>query len=501
MLPPARRAPAGRPRRAAARSRDRAGGGRPVPAGGGRRAPHRLGRHRAQPRAARLAYPGRARSWRPGSCVDETASMASARRRWRSGDLAAWAAAARWACSSTGRGNRARARPTRRRRDAVAGGPDRGRVTARRWSDPWVSGSVPTRRPARRRRPSPRRSVPSSAAHRRPGVRVVVTDLLEPDGRTDRPFPWEPAVRRLAARHDVVVVEVLDPRELDLPDVGLLVLGDPETGRRREVWTSPRLRSRLRRGRGPAPPQRLGGAALVRRRRTSGCGPTPTGSATSPASSSPAGARRGPPLPEDSDDLPVPVVAAAAAPRPGPRGRLLLAARRRRRYAVRFTALPMLENLAPRSPGWRRHAPATAFVLALLDRSPSAVARPEMDAAGAARAGDRHRRHRRLALDGGHRRRAEPARCRPGRRRDLRRRAPRLLQRRRRRRSRAPPRCSSPRPTTTTRSAPASRTSRLADSTAIGEAVFTSLDLVERMAPRLRRRHRRVGRGSRRRCG
>jgi uncharacterized protein (DUF58 family) len=73
-------------------------------------------------------------------------------------------------------------------------------------------------------------------------VRVVVTDLIEPDGRTDRPFPWEPAVRRLAARHDVIVVEVLDPRELDLPDIGLLVLDDPETGRQREVWTSPRLR-------------------------------------------------------------------------------------------------------------------------------------------------------------------------------------------------------------------------------------------------------------------
>ena len=28
-----------------------------------------------------------------------------------------------------------------------------------------------------------------------------------------------------------------DPRELELPDVGLLTLVDPETGRRREVWT------------------------------------------------------------------------------------------------------------------------------------------------------------------------------------------------------------------------------------------------------------------------
>ena len=35
-----------------------------------------------------------------------------------------------------------------------------------------------------------------------------------------------------------MVVEVLDPRELALPDVGPVVLSDPETGHRREVWTS-----------------------------------------------------------------------------------------------------------------------------------------------------------------------------------------------------------------------------------------------------------------------
>ncbi|NHC45004.1 DUF58 domain-containing protein [Motilibacter aurantiacus] len=80
----------------------------------------------------------------------------------------------------------------------------------------------------------------ASAQARRRGLIVLVSDFLDPDVAE-----WERAVRRLAVRHDVVAVEVLDPRELELPDVGLLTLVDPETGRRREVWTgSRRLRER-----------------------------------------------------------------------------------------------------------------------------------------------------------------------------------------------------------------------------------------------------------------
>lgn len=66
--------------------------------------------------------------------------------------------------------------------------------------------------------------------HPRPGLRVVVSDFHE-DG-------WAEPLRRLAARHEVLAVEVLDPRELELPEVGLLTLVDPETGRRREVQTA-----------------------------------------------------------------------------------------------------------------------------------------------------------------------------------------------------------------------------------------------------------------------
>lgn len=74
---------------------------------------------------------------------------------------------------------------------------------------------------------------------RRRGLVVVVSDLLEPADA------WATPLRRLAQRHDVVVAEVVDPRELTLPDVGVLRLVDPETGRELEVQTRDRkLRAR-----------------------------------------------------------------------------------------------------------------------------------------------------------------------------------------------------------------------------------------------------------------
>ena len=76
--------------------------------------------------------------------------------------------------------------------------------------------------------------------YRRPGLRVVVSDLVDPDGEYRRPFAWEAALKRLARRHDVIVAEIVDPRELELPPVGEVVLVDPETGAQREVSSGDR---------------------------------------------------------------------------------------------------------------------------------------------------------------------------------------------------------------------------------------------------------------------
>jgi uncharacterized protein (DUF58 family) len=85
-------------------------------------------------------------------------------------------------------------------------------------------------------------------AVRRRGLAVVVSDFLDgldEDGLGAAPPLWEQPLRRLTARHQVLAVQVTDPRERELPDVGLLTLVDPETGRRREVSSaSRRLRER-----------------------------------------------------------------------------------------------------------------------------------------------------------------------------------------------------------------------------------------------------------------
>jgi uncharacterized protein (DUF58 family) len=71
------------------------------------------------------------------------------------------------------------------------------------------------------------------------GLVVVVSDFRDTDN-------WERALRNVAFRHAVIAVEVVDPRESELPDSGTVVLSDPETGDIVEVDTSsPALRERF----------------------------------------------------------------------------------------------------------------------------------------------------------------------------------------------------------------------------------------------------------------
>lgn len=81
------------------------------------------------------------------------------------------------------------------------------------------------------------------ALMRRRGLAVVISDFLGYPGAPG-PLPgtadleWESSMRRVGVRHEVLAIEVIDPRELELPDVGMLHLIDPETGAVREVQTS-----------------------------------------------------------------------------------------------------------------------------------------------------------------------------------------------------------------------------------------------------------------------
>jgi uncharacterized protein (DUF58 family) len=68
---------------------------------------------------------------------------------------------------------------------------------------------------------------------------VVVSDFRGPRD-------WRGPLLDLAGRHDVVALEVRDPREQELPNVGALWLVDPETGQLLRVDTrSRRLRERF----------------------------------------------------------------------------------------------------------------------------------------------------------------------------------------------------------------------------------------------------------------
>lgn len=117
---------------------------------------------------------------------------------------------------------------------------------------PPMAGEVQPLRVLARLRGEPRQAAPGRTDLRtaleradrvlkRRSFLVVVSDFLVTDG-------WQVALRTLAARHEVVAVRLRDPREGELPDVGLVTLEDPETDAQMIVDTHDRrLRERFRR--------------------------------------------------------------------------------------------------------------------------------------------------------------------------------------------------------------------------------------------------------------
>jgi uncharacterized protein (DUF58 family) len=71
---------------------------------------------------------------------------------------------------------------------------------------------------------------------RRRGMAVVISDFLGP-------VTWMRELRAIAARHEVLAVEVLDPRDVELPDVGDVILQDTESGVTREFTIDAQLRN------------------------------------------------------------------------------------------------------------------------------------------------------------------------------------------------------------------------------------------------------------------
>jgi uncharacterized protein (DUF58 family) len=72
---------------------------------------------------------------------------------------------------------------------------------------------------------------------RRRGFVAVISDFAGDE--------WVDPLARLGLRHDLLAIAVHDPRERDIPPVGLVEFVDPATGRHREVRVTPAVQRRF----------------------------------------------------------------------------------------------------------------------------------------------------------------------------------------------------------------------------------------------------------------
>ena len=74
---------------------------------------------------------------------------------------------------------------------------------------------------------------------RRPSLIVILSDFMTPAG-------WQQPLSALALHHEVIAALITDPREQDIPDVGVVTFEDPESGQQILVDTgSAALRARF----------------------------------------------------------------------------------------------------------------------------------------------------------------------------------------------------------------------------------------------------------------
>jgi uncharacterized protein (DUF58 family) len=85
--------------------------------------------------------------------------------------------------------------------------------------------AIQTKKPAPGKSSTNLRELLEAAAHmmRRRSLVFVVSDFISEPG-------WEAMLAHLAQRHEIVAVRLHDPLESDLPDLGLLVFRDAESG-------------------------------------------------------------------------------------------------------------------------------------------------------------------------------------------------------------------------------------------------------------------------------
>ena len=204
----------------------------------------------------------------------------------------------------------------------------------------------------------------------------VISDFISTPG-------WAEPLAHLAQRHEIVAVRLYDPLEMELPDLGLLVMRDAETGEQLFVDTHDRAfrkrfaavaERREKELRSASPPGRRGRAGVVHQRRSYRC----YSAVRRPAQAAqPVGGGRKPAAAPERNVMTflwpemlwlLLIVPALVA------GYFFLL-RRKKEAALRYASLSMVKEAMGAGQKFRRHIPPLLFLVALIAMI-VAIARP-----------------------------------------------------------------------------------------------------------------------------